>query len=101
MSLSASYYRDKPCRRCGVMMMHVFHNTLYCPTCRKKIDSEAHQESEKRRRIRRKSEPKPLPTGESLDDVVARAKAAGRSYGWQVWFELWQKELMRRGKIES
>ena len=95
--MGPSYSHDKPCEMCGGMMLNVHKNRRYCPACRKKMDSKIKQEIRTRRKAR-KAAPKPLPTGDSIDDVVARAKAAGRSYGWQVWFELWEKELMRRGK---
>lgn len=96
----SGYYKDKSCARCGSSMIRAYCTTKYCTKCRKFLDEKQRKESYQRRRLHEKEREKnkPLPTGNSLHDVVARAKAAGRSYGQQVWFELWQKELMRRGK---
>lgn len=91
------HYVNKQCERCGAQMVHVFHTARYCPNCRKAVDREYHRRKHREARLRKEKE-KPMPTGDSLHDVVARAKAAGLSYGQQVWFELWQKELVRRGK---
>ena len=92
--MGPSYYRDKLCERCGAQMVHVFHTARYCPNCRKAVDREYHRRKHREARLRKKKE-KPLPTGDNLHDVVARAKAAGRSYGQQVWLELWQSYSKR------
>lgn len=93
-----SYYivKQKQCELCGATMKNVGCTRKYCDTCLKALRSKQADEHNKKQREERK---KPaLPQGKSIADVCARAKAAGRSYGQQVWFELWQKELMRRGK---
>lgn len=93
-----SYYivKQKQCELCGATMKNVGCTRKYCDTCLKALRSKQADEHNKKQREERK---KPaLPQGKSIADVCARAQAAGRSYGQQVWFELWQKELMRRGK---
>lgn len=99
---SKKHYIDKPCVRCGTMMQHVFPIQKYCPVCRKIVTEEQKLETQRRRRARRREEekkkPKPLPTGNGLHDVCARADAAGRSYGKQVAFERQQKEAWIHGR---
>ena len=93
-----SYYivKQKQCELCGATMKNVGCTRKYCDSCLKALRSKQADEHNKKQREERKKTL--LPRGKSIADVCARAKAAGRSYGQQVWFELWQKELMRRGK---
>lgn len=96
----SGYYKDKSCARCGSSMIRAYCTTKYCPKCRKFLDEKQRKESYQRRRLceKEREKNKPLPTGNSLHDVVARAKAAGRTYGQQVEFERRRKELEDRGE---
>lgn len=92
--------KQKQCEACGATMKNVGCSRKYCDACLKALRSKQADEHNKKQRAERKKVP--LPQGQSISDVLARAKAAGRDYGHQVEYERRRKELLSRGeKVEE
>ena len=95
------------------MMENAGATRRFCPACLAKRSAEKARNRAKRAewkewKAQRRAEQElrkafphpPKPTAEnSIQDVNARAAAAGRTYGQQVEFERRQKELRDRGEI--
>lgn len=98
--MSYHMVKQKQCEACGATMRNVGCSRKYCDTCLKALRSKQADEHNKKQRAERKKVP--LPQGQSINDVLARAKAAGRDYGHQVEYERRRKELLSRGeKVEE
>lgn len=99
--MGAHVVKSKACALCGATMTGVDIRRKYCPECLKAVRSmHAKEHNEKLAAQYAAKKKQPLPQGDSLHDVCARARAAGRTYGQQVEFERRQKELRQRGEID-
>lgn len=99
------------CLECGAVMYDVGAKRKLCPTCVGRKAALAMRRQKALNIAKRKAEkppappPKPRPKKKvdenSLAAVLARADAAGRTYGQQVEFERRQKELKERGEVNQ
>lgn len=69
-------YSDKPCARCGKMMLHAYCSQRYCKTCAPLVRSDDAIISRAKQRSKRAMS--------EIDRVERAAKAAGMSYGQYV-----------------
>lgn len=102
----------RKCETCGKVMKHVGPTRRFCADCTRKRNRvqqgeyrarKAAMAVDKGNEIVEIPKPRPHPNkpaqDNSLGAVLARANAAGRTYGKQVEFERRQKELKDRGEI--
>lgn len=102
----------RKCETCGKVMKHVGPTRRFCADCTRKRNRvqqgeyrarKAAMAVDKGNEIVEIPKPRPRPNkptqDNSLGAVLARANAAGRTYGKQVEFERRQKELKDRGEI--
>lgn len=106
---TAKYTRT--CVTCGAEMHNVGPMRQYCPACvgkraaaalalkKKLLREQKMREKMEREALEEEARKVFLHQDNSLGAVLARANAAGRTYGKQVEFERRQKELKDRGKI--
>ena len=76
----------KVCKRCNNLYIAQSINTRYCSVCRKVVDKELQDASNQRRREnreRQKEEKREKPKA-TLDQVLAKARESGMSYGQYV-----------------
>lgn len=69
-------YSDKPCARCGKMMLHAYCSQRYCKACAPLVRSDDAIISRAKQRSKRAMS--------EIDRVERAAKAAGMSYGQYV-----------------
>lgn len=69
-------YSDKPCARCGKMMLHAYCSTRYCKACAPLVRSDDAIISRAKQRSKRAMS--------EISRVERAAKAAGMSYGQYV-----------------
>lgn len=69
-------YSDKPCARCGKMMLHAYCSTRYCKACAPLVRSDDAIISRAKQRSKRAIS--------EISRVERAAKAAGMSYGQYV-----------------
>lgn len=99
------------CEECGAVMYDVGAKRKLCPSCVGRKAALAMRRQKALNLAKRKAEkppappPKPKPKKKvdenSLAAVLARADAAGRTYGQQVEYERRRKELRERGEISK
>ena len=79
-------HKFKECKLCGNVYLAQSINTRYCSVCRKivdKIQQDASNQRRKENRERQKTE-KAEKANVSLEQVLAKARQAGMSYGQYV-----------------
>lgn len=71
-------YSDKPCARCGKMMLHAYCSQSYCKACAPLVRSDDAIISRAKQRSRRARSEIARVNG------LARARAEGKTYGYYV-----------------
>lgn len=86
-------YTDRPCARCGEMMIHAWCSQRYCADCAVKV----HKENDENARIRARTK-RVAEKAKTLAGIARAASAAGMSYGMYVAMYEPRKESGKNGK---
>lgn len=78
-------FTDKPCERCGAMMLRAHDNKKYCAACRRQLANQYRRERlEKERAEQQAQKPKPSDSRQAIHSVDRAAQTDGLSYGHYV-----------------